>query len=171
VTFYGTDAVFTGSTGSEYNAIGGATVVFDVTTTVAAVPEPASLALLAARPPPRETRGRLGCPIADGRELPLWVDNRRSLTSRAVVRRNAAFGKRHRQQPDEDRGRDTGYPMPPGTDPSVRNSRTGLPPWVSNGEALVRPRMKDSGFREPGVGDLRDPLVVSPDVVYESWFS
>jgi hypothetical protein len=45
----------------------------------------------------------------------------------------------------------------PRTDPSERNSCTGLPPWVSNGKALFGPRMKDSGFRKPGVGDLRDP--------------
>jgi PEP-CTERM motif len=49
VTFVGNDIVFTGSTDSTYNAIGGATVTFNVTqTAVAAVPEPASLALLAA---------------------------------------------------------------------------------------------------------------------------
>jgi hypothetical protein len=43
VTFNGTDAVFTGSTSTDYNAIGGTSVTFDVAT---AVPEPASLALL-----------------------------------------------------------------------------------------------------------------------------
>lgn len=46
VTFDGTHATFTGSTASTYNAIGGRTVVFNVTT-ARAVPEPASLALLA----------------------------------------------------------------------------------------------------------------------------
>src|ERR1700746_2490196 len=45
----------------------------------------------------------------------------------------------------------------PRSDPSERNSRTGLPPWVSDGEALVGPRMKDARLRKPGVGDLRDP--------------
>ena len=43
VTFNGTDAVFTGSTGTDFNALGGTSVVFDATT---AVPAPASLALL-----------------------------------------------------------------------------------------------------------------------------
>ena len=47
VAFNGTDAVFTGSTGSAYNAIGGVGVLFNVTTAAAAVPEPAGLALLA----------------------------------------------------------------------------------------------------------------------------
>jgi hypothetical protein len=47
VTFDGTDAIFTETTGSDYNAIGGTSVVFDVATTGPAVPEPASLALLA----------------------------------------------------------------------------------------------------------------------------
>jgi len=43
VTFNGTDAVFTGSTVSDFNALGGTNVVFDVTT---AVPEPAPLFLI-----------------------------------------------------------------------------------------------------------------------------
>jgi hypothetical protein len=47
VTFNGTDAIFTETTGSNYNAIGGNSVVFDVATSGPAVPEPASLALLA----------------------------------------------------------------------------------------------------------------------------
>ena len=33
-----------------------------------------------------------------------------------------------------------------------------LPPWVSNGEALVWPGMKDMGFGKEVLGDLRDPL-------------
>ena len=37
------------------------------------------------------------------------------------------------------------------------DSRDGLPPWVSNGKALVGPGMKASGYRKLGVGDLRDP--------------
>jgi hypothetical protein len=45
VSWDGSDAVFTGSTSSDYDAIGGSTVVFDVTT---AAPEPMSLALLSA---------------------------------------------------------------------------------------------------------------------------
>jgi hypothetical protein len=43
VTWNGTTAVFTGSTGSEYNAIGGTTVVFDATTVV---PEPSTWAMM-----------------------------------------------------------------------------------------------------------------------------
>jgi hypothetical protein len=45
VSWNGTDAIFTGTANSGYNAINGSTVVFDVTT-VAAAPEPASFALL-----------------------------------------------------------------------------------------------------------------------------
>ena len=40
VSFNGANAVFTGSTASSYNAIGGRSVLFDVT--MAAVPEPAT---------------------------------------------------------------------------------------------------------------------------------
>ena len=43
VTWDGTTAVFTGSTGSDYDAVGGATVVFDATT---GVPEPATWAMM-----------------------------------------------------------------------------------------------------------------------------
>ena len=43
VSFNGTDAKFTGSTSTFFDALGGTSVVFDVTT---AVPEPTSLALL-----------------------------------------------------------------------------------------------------------------------------
>jgi hypothetical protein len=45
VTFNGTNAVFTQTTGTEYNALDGTSVVFNVATT-AAVPQPASLVLL-----------------------------------------------------------------------------------------------------------------------------
>lgn len=45
VSWNGTDAVFTGSTSSDFDAVGGVRVVFDVDTT-GAVPEPASIALL-----------------------------------------------------------------------------------------------------------------------------
>src|ERR1700737_3227915 len=31
-----------------------------------------------------------------------------------------------------------------GTDPGERDSRTGLPPWVLDGEKFGRPRMKDT---------------------------
>jgi hypothetical protein len=46
VSWNGTDATFTGSTNSEYNATGGATVIFDVTlepVESGAVPEPSSI--------------------------------------------------------------------------------------------------------------------------------
>ena len=46
VTFNGADAIFTETTATNYNAIGGNTVVFNVATTGPTVPEPASLALL-----------------------------------------------------------------------------------------------------------------------------
>src|SRR6266404_2751013 len=31
-----------------------------------------------------------------------------------------------------------------GTDPAERDSRTGLPPWIFDGETFARPRMKDT---------------------------
>jgi hypothetical protein len=46
VSFNGTDAIFTGTPNGIYNAVGGANVVFNVTTSGPSVPEPASLALL-----------------------------------------------------------------------------------------------------------------------------
>jgi len=46
VTFNGTDAIFTETTGTNYNALGGNFVAFNVATTGPRVPEPASLALL-----------------------------------------------------------------------------------------------------------------------------
>ena len=46
VTFNGTDAIFTETTGTNYNAVGGNFVAFNVATTGPRVPEPASLALL-----------------------------------------------------------------------------------------------------------------------------
>jgi hypothetical protein len=45
VTFNGTTAAFTGSTSSDYNAIGGDDIVFDVTTS-AVVPEPVTWSML-----------------------------------------------------------------------------------------------------------------------------
>ena len=45
VIFDGTTAAFTGSTATNYSAIGGSTVVFHVATRTVAVPEPASIAL------------------------------------------------------------------------------------------------------------------------------
>jgi hypothetical protein len=49
----------------------------------------------------------------------------------------------------------TAYPR---TDPYVRHSRIRLPPRVSDGKALLRPRVKDARFGEPVVGNLGDPL-------------
>ncbi len=46
-----------------------------------------------------------------------------------------------------DRGRDARCPGTPRTDPGVRDSRTGLPPRVIDGETLIRPRMKDARER------------------------
>ena len=48
------------------------------------------------------------------------------------------------------------------TDPYGPNSGIRLPPWVSNGEAARWPRMKDSRFREPVVGQPLDPLPGRP---------
>src|SRR5262249_36685901 len=45
----------------------------------------------------------------------------------------------------------------PRTEPYVRLSRIRLPPWVCDGEAIARPRMKDDRFREPGLRPLRHP--------------
>src|SRR5262249_22029202 len=52
-----------------------------------------------------------------------------------------------------------GTPLPnaPRTDPYVRNSRIRLPPWVFDGKPLMRPGVKDSRFRQPGVGQPRYP--------------
>ena len=60
--------------------------------------------------------------------------------------------------PAEDRGRDARYRAPPRTEPNVPDSGIRLPPWVIDGKALVWPGMKDSGFRKPGVDNLRDPF-------------
>jgi hypothetical protein len=40
----------------------------------------------------------------------------------------------------------------------VPDSGIRLPPWVIDGKALIGPWMKDSGLREPGVSDPRDPF-------------
>src|SRR5438552_3857397 len=48
------------------------------------------------------------------------------------------------------------------TDPYGPNSGIRLPPWVSNGEATLWPRMEDSRFREPVVGQSLDPLPGRP---------
>src|SRR5450631_3631434 len=48
------------------------------------------------------------------------------------------------------------------TDPYGPNSGIRLPPWVSNGEATLWSRMKDSRFREPVVGQPLDPLPGRP---------
>src|SRR6267154_1363932 len=39
-----------------------------------------------------------------------------------------------------------------GTDPGERDSSTGFPPWVSDGETFARPRMKDTNFPKFAVG-------------------
>src|SRR5258708_34359935 len=39
-----------------------------------------------------------------------------------------------------------------GTDPGERDSSTGFPPWVSDGETFARPRMKDTNFPNFAVG-------------------
>ena len=44
MTWNGTSAVFTGSTGTDYDALGGVAVVFEAKT---AIPEPATWAMLA----------------------------------------------------------------------------------------------------------------------------
>jgi hypothetical protein len=48
------------------------------------------------------------------------------------------------------------------TDPYGPNSSIRLPPWMSNGEAILWPWMKDSRFREPVVGQPLDPLPSRP---------
>ena len=50
----------------------------------------------------------------------------------------------------------------PRTDPYGPNSGIWLPPWVSDGEAPLWPRMKDSWLREPVVGQPLDPLPGRP---------
>jgi hypothetical protein len=50
-------------------------------------------------------------------------------------------------------GRDAGYPATPAQIPAGRDSRTGFPPWVIGGEAVLRPRMDDAGRGEPSVSD------------------
>ena len=50
----------------------------------------------------------------------------------------------------------------PRTDPGVRDSRTGLPPWVFDGEAFARPRIKDSGLRQELPCKLSYPFPCRP---------
>jgi hypothetical protein len=50
----------------------------------------------------------------------------------------------------------------PCTDPYGPNSGIRLPPWVSDGEAPLWPRMKDSRLREPVVGQPPGPLLGRP---------
>src|SRR5213082_3724678 len=47
-------------------------------------------------------------------------------------------------------------------EPYVRLARIRLPPRVSDGKAIARPRMEDDRFREPGIHELRDPLPRDP---------
>ena len=48
------------------------------------------------------------------------------------------------------------------TDPYVPDSGIRLLPWVFDGKALLRPRMKDSGRRQPGSRDLLDSVPRHP---------
>ena len=50
----------------------------------------------------------------------------------------------------------------PRIEPCGRLSRTRLPPWVCDGEAIARPGMKDDWFREPVVYQLRHPCPRAP---------
>jgi hypothetical protein len=54
----------------------------------------------------------------------------------------------------EFRGRDA-LPSTPRTDPDEPNSSIRLLPWVCDGEAQIRPRMKDARRGEPAVGQFR----------------
>jgi hypothetical protein len=60
------------------------------------------------------------------------------------------------------RGRDASYLASPAQIRTGPNSGIRLPPRVSNGEATLWPRMKDSRFREPVVGQPLDPLPGRP---------
>src|SRR5450755_2033358 len=44
-------------------------------------------------------------------------------------------------------------PNAPRSDPSMHDSRTRLPPWVSDGKSLIRPRMKNTRVREPTLSE------------------
>ena len=57
---------------------------------------------------------------------------------------------------------------PPRTDPSMRNSRTRLPPWVLDDEAIIGPGVKDSRCGQPGRGDFRHPLPRQVILLYAS---
>src|SRR6185437_13165917 len=50
----------------------------------------------------------------------------------------------------------------PRTEPYRRLSRIRLPPWVGNGEAIARPRIKDDRFWEEGIHQLRHPCPRHP---------
>src|SRR6476646_4855831 len=45
----------------------------------------------------------------------------------------------------------------PRTEPYERLSRIRLPPWVCDGKAIARPRMKNDRLRKPGVHQLHQP--------------
>jgi hypothetical protein len=53
------------------------------------------------------------------------------------------------EEANTDRGTDAYRYAAPRTKPYVRLSRIRLPPWVFDGEALIRPRMPDARVREP----------------------
>src|SRR6266566_6492513 len=55
------------------------------------------------------------------------------------------------------RGRDRPCGRPPRTDPSVRNYRTGLLPWVRGGEARLREWMHGAGLGYPPGRDAVHP--------------
>ena len=58
----------------------------------------------------------------------------------------------------------------PRTDPGGRDSRTGLPPWVFDGEADAGPRMKDVGRWQEFCREFRHPVpgsVIALAALYE----
>src|SRR4029077_15620812 len=77
---------------------------------------------------------------------------RKRLTVLLAAQQTCLFTK----QPATYKGRS--LPTAPRTEPRERNSRTRLPPWVCDGKAHLRPRMKGCWLREIVGCDLRDPL-------------
>jgi hypothetical protein len=81
--------------------------------------------------------------------------------STPVIARNAPY--RHREKRAtlcHCKGRAS--PRAPRTEPYVRLSRIRLPSWVSDGKALVRPRMGDARLREPSIREGDDPFPRGP---------
>src|SRR5215471_17938474 len=56
-------------------------------------------------------------------------------------------------------------PCAPRTEPYVRLSRIRLPPRVSGGKAVARPRMADDRLRKPCVGKLRHLVPRDPGLL------